>query len=181
MASQLVVLVFEGAETAEGMLGNLRELEAKGALKLDDVVTASRDAGGRVMFAQPAGAAPGPGSATSGGSEVEIKQTDSRRGRRALAGGGVGLIIGTLLGGPIGGVLVGSVIGALHDRGIDDKFIKEVSDRLVPDSSAIFMLVASADGPKVLEELKGHKGRVIHTTLTPEQEKTLRDAMEEDK
>ncbi len=82
------------------------------------------------------------------------------------------------LGGPIGGAAVGAVIGSLRDRGIDDSFIRELSAQLQPDSSGIFLLVQSADTEQVLAELRPYKGRVIHTTISPEVEAVLRKALE---
>ena len=158
MASELVVLGFEGEDTADGMLDNFRDMQTRGILKLDDAVVAAR---GR-------------------GSEVDIHQTDSRRGRFATAGAGAGVLAGWLIAGPLGGAAVGTVgaiVGGMRDRGIDDKFIREVSQSLGPDSSAIFLLISEADGPQVLEELKPFNAHVVHTTLNDEQERKLREAM----
>lgn len=109
---------------------------------------------------------------------VEIRQTDSRRGRRAAKGAGIGLLAGWLLAGPIGGAAIGALIGALKDRGIDDIFVEKLSQQLHPDSSGIFLLVSRADTDKVLEESRPYKGRVIHTTIRPEVEQALRKALE---
>jgi uncharacterized membrane protein len=155
MASELVVLTFEGEQTAEGMLDNLKEMQERGLLHLEDAVLVSR------------------GQST----EVRVQQTDSRRGRYALTGGGIGLLAGWLVGGPIGGAAVGAVIGALRDRGIDDGFIRDVSKALQPDSSGIFLLVRDADDPRVLDELKPFKAVVVHTTLPPEAEQALRETL----
>ena len=156
MASQLVVLGFDGEGTAEGMLVNFKDMQDRGIIKLEDAVVASR--------------APDT-------TEVHIEQTDARRGRHAAAGAGIGVLAGWLVGGPVGGAAIGAIIGAMHDRGVDDDFIHEVSAQLRPDSSAILLLVQEADGPKVLEELKPFKAQVLHTTLTDEQERALRDTL----
>ena len=155
MASRLVVLRFEGEHTAEGMLENVRDMQERGLLELEDAVVASR------------------GQST----EVEIKQTDARRGRFALVGGGAGLVAGLLLGVPIGAVAVGSILGALRDRGVDDDFVKRIGDGLGLDSSAILLLVKQADTERVLEELRPFKGEVVHTTLPAEVERSLRESL----
>src|SRR5262245_23524117 len=164
MASNLVVLSFEGADTAQGMLDNLRDMQARGLLELEDAVVAYREPDmPNVAFKQL---------------EPVIKQTDSRRKRYAAAGGGIGLLVGLLLGGPIGGAAVGAIVGALKDRGIDDSFIHDVSNSLKPDSSAIFLLVKEGgDTEKIREELRPFKATVVHTTLAPEVEKQLRDTL----
>ena len=159
MASQLVVLAFEGRETADGMLANFRDMQDRGILKLEDAIVATR------------------GQAD----HIDIHPTDSRRGRYAAAGGGAGVLAGGLIAGPLGGAAVGTVgaiVGAMRDRGIEDKFVEEVSRSLQPESSAIFLLIEEADGPKVLEELEPFHAAVLHTTLTPEQERRLRDTLQ---
>ncbi len=156
MASQLVVLGFDGEETAGGMLVNFKDMQDRGIIKLEDAVVASR--------------APGT-------TEVRVQQTDARRGRHAAAGAGIGVLAGWLVGGPVGGAAIGAIVGAMRDRGVDDAFIRQVSAQMKPDSSAIFLLVQEADGAKVLEELKPFKAQVLHTTLTDDQERTLRDAL----
>lgn len=156
MASQIVALAFDGVETAEGILDNVIDMQQRGLLKLDDAVVLSRPAGT---------------------SEVQVKQTDSRRGRYALIGGGAGMLAGWLVGGPIGGAAIGAIIGAMRDRGLPDSFVNTISGSLGPDSSALVVLVKDVDGPTVLEELKPFKGRVVHTTLSDEQEKRLRETL----
>jgi uncharacterized membrane protein len=42
MASQLVVLGFDGENTAEGMLDNFYDMQKRGVLQLEDAVIASR-------------------------------------------------------------------------------------------------------------------------------------------
>ena len=89
--------------------------------------------------------------------------------RRRGAGAGV---LGWLIAGPLGGAAVGTIgtiVGAMRDRGIEDSFIREVSDSLKPGEQAIFLLIEEADGPKVLEELKPFNALVVHTTLSAEQ------------
>ena len=173
MASRIVVLAFEGAGAAEGMLVNIRDMEERGLLKLDDAVVASRGPRATDIQINQASMIGVPAA----GSQLQIDQTDSRRGRSAAAGGGIGLLAGWLIGGPIGGLAVGALIGALRDRGLKDSEVKQIADQLVPDSSALFLLVKEADGPKVLEELKPFKATVIQSSLDPEAEQQLRKAL----
>jgi uncharacterized membrane protein len=175
MASTLIAIAFEGEYTARGLLDNLEKLQKEGVVKLDDAVVASRPGTADVMFTQLQEARPT--GVSAGTPQAHIEQTDSRRGRFAAAGAGVGLIIGTILGGPIGGLAVGGIVGALRDRGIDDKFAKQVAEGLGPDSSALLLLGSATDPDRVLAEFAPYKGRVLHTTLAPETEKRLRDAL----
>ena len=109
MASRIVVLAFEGAGAAEGMLVNIRDMEKRGLLKLDDAVVASRGPRATDIQINQASMIGVPAA----GSQLQIDQTNSRRGRSAAAGGGIGLLAGWLIGGPIGGLAVGALIGAL--------------------------------------------------------------------
>jgi uncharacterized membrane protein len=179
VASQLVILAFDGSQTAAEMLNVVRELEDRALLEIDDAVVASRPAASdRLMPTMGSVGMPIEGIRNER-PDVEITQTASRRKRSALLGGGVGFLAGWLFGGPVGGAAVGAVIGSLRDRGVNDKFIRELSDQLQPDTSAIFLLVQSAQPDQVLEELRPYKGRVIHTTVAPEVEQALRKALEQ--
>lgn len=61
MAENLVAILFEGEHTAEAMLATLRDLEARGAIKLDDAAIASRAPKGEriLVAAAPSGDAGG--------------------------------------------------------------------------------------------------------------------------
>jgi uncharacterized membrane protein len=181
--AKLVAIVFEGEHGAEGMLATLRDLEDRDALKLKDAVVLSRGPAGETVFVGAAGVGAGPGSGASMSTkttvapETEVKQTTDKRGRRVLKTGGVGLLVGMLLGGPVGGMLIGGLIGAMRDKGVDNKFVNQIADGLKPDTSAVLLLVESADADQVLAEISPLKGTVIHTTLAPEMEKRLREAL----
>lgn len=136
--SKLVVLAFEGASTANGMLDNLAALQQRGVLHLDDAVVVSRPAGS---------------------SEVRIDQTRYKRGRAAAAGGGIGLLAGLLVGGPLGGLTVGALWGGLRDKGVDDGFVRELSSNLGPDRSGLFLLVSGGDADAVIAEITPHRLR----------------------
>ena len=174
--SKLVAIMFEGEHTAEAMLEILRDLEKRDALKLKDAVVMSRGPMGETVFVGGAGTGVS-SQTTTRAPEVEVKQTTDKRGRSVLKAGGVGLIVGTLLGGPVGGLLVGGLIGGLRDKGIDNKFVDQIKQGIKPDSSAILLLTEGGDPEQVLEAIKPLKGTVIHTTLTEEMDKKLRDAL----
>jgi uncharacterized membrane protein len=178
--SKLVAIVFEGEHTAEGMLENLRELEKRDALKLKDAVVLSRAPAGEMVLV----AGQGTGAATRTSSrtapEVDVQQTKDKRGRSVLKAGGVGLIVGTLLGGPVGGMLVGGLIGGLRDKGIDNKFVDQIKAGIKPDSSAILVLAEGKDPQQILEAIRPMKGTVLHTTLSDEMDKQLRDALRDE-
>ena len=64
------------------------------------------------------------------------------------------------------------------DYGINDDFIKSIGDTLKPETSALFLLIRKSQPEKVLAELSGFKGRVIRSSLSPEQEAKLQAALE---
>lgn len=162
MESKIVVLGFETQDAAKIWLEDFERMQDEGLVALEDAVVASRGLG----------------------SHVEIQQTHSVTGKYAARGTGIGLLAGLLLGGPIGGLVGGAAIGAiaggLKDYGLDDKFVKEVSEWLRPNSSALFLLVKEAKAEEVLEQLKPLKAKVLTTTLTEEGEKRLRETLAEE-
>lgn len=174
--SKLVAIMFDGEYTAQNMLDTVQELEEKGALKLKDAVVLSRGPVGETVFLGAAGSGAGAQSATKA-PEVKVQQTADKRGRSVLKIGGVGLIVGTLLGGPVGGMVIGGLIGGLRDKGIDNKFVDQIKAGIKPDSSAILLLAEGKDPDQILAAIQTMKGTVIHTTLTEEMDKKLRDAL----
>jgi uncharacterized membrane protein len=77
------------------------------------------------------------------------------------------------------GAGTGAISGALADYGIDDDFIKNMALNLEPGSSALFILVRRVVLDKVLPELKPFGGEIVKTSLTNEQERALRKALED--
>lgn len=92
---------------------------------------------------------------------------------------------GTWILNPLAGFAVGGLIGAgtgalpgsLVDYGIDDNFIRSLAETLQPNTSALFVLVRKAQPEKILAELSGVRGRVLRTSLSPEQESRLQAAL----
>lgn len=162
MSSEIVALMFEGSETAKGMLENFLRMQEEGDIVLEDAVIVSRGVS----------------------DQVEIKQTQSETGKFSLRGSGVGLLAGILLGGPIGGLVGGAAIGAIagkmKDVGIDDKFIKNTSEALAPNTSAIFLMVKEANIEAVEKLLKPFKAVVLTSTLSKENEAKLRKLLDQE-
>ena len=76
----------------------------------------------------------------------------------AAGGAFWGLLIGLLflhpLLGVIAGAAAGALTGALSDYGINDKFMKEVSEVLQPGQAALFIMARTHASDRVLEELR---------------------------
>lgn len=161
-SSNLVVLAFDGLETAGEVLRELESLEKAGELVLEDAVIAQRREGPVVDVTQ---------------AKVEPAVTE----KATTRGGAIGLVAGLLIGGPIiglmGGLAIGHLLGKMKDSGMDNSFIDSVSEALAPNSSALFLLVREANAEKAVSLLKSYQGRVLRTSLDPEREEALRKAL----
>lgn len=158
--STLIAITYED-ESAFQALDKLGELMKMQLITLEDAAVATKDAKGKVKVRQT----------------LEKQQT----GAAAAWGGFWGLLIGLLFLAPIFWGLFGALLGALFgkgtDLGIDNKFIKDVGDSLDPGGSALFMLVIEATTDKVLPELAEFSGEVYQTSLSKEDEQTLKEAL----
>ena len=85
----------------------------------------------------------------------------------------IGMIfLNPLLGAAVGAG-AGAISGKLSDIGVDDKFMKELGETFKPGTSALFVLVRKVTPDKVLEALKGFKGKVLQTSLAKDKEEEL--------
>jgi uncharacterized membrane protein len=154
----LIVMSFKDEQSAGLFLGELGELQKQELIHLDDAATLVRHQDGK----------------------AKIKQARSLVGEGALGGAFWGMLIGLLFLVPVVGMGIGAALGAMAgkgaDYGIDDKFIKEVSKKIEPGTSAIFMLVHDAQPDKVIEQLKKFNGEIIHTSLSNDEEAKLKEA-----
>ena len=165
--ADLVVLDFDGVDTADKTLSKLHSLKKQELLDLLDACVVVRPEEG----------------------DIQIKQSVNLTAIGASSGFSSGALIGTLAGllvlNPLAGFAVGSLAGAamgalggrMSDFGIDDGFIKELGNTIQPGTSALFLLVAKATPDKVIAEIEEFKPRVLRTSLTDEQEARLRDAL----
>jgi uncharacterized membrane protein len=113
--------------------------------------------------------------------DVHIQQTRQKKGKWTVGGGGAGLVVGLLIGGPIlglaAGLAVGAIAGSMKDYGIEDSFIRDISDHLAPDSSALFILGEALDQEALLEHLRPFNAELLRSSLPAEQEQRLRMAV----
>ena len=111
--------------------------------------------------------------------KVKITQTLEAlvKGSRVFGGGFWGILIGLLFGGPLVGGLVGMGLRAFGNKGvdvgIDNTFIKDVSDALNPGQSALFLLTANTDPGTINQALGDHGGILHHTSFTIEAAEAL--------
>ena len=90
-------------------------------------------------------------------------------------------MIGVLFLNPIIGVALGAASGALGgaltDYGINNYFMKELTETLQPGNAALFVLIQEMTADKVLKEIQDTGGIVLKTSLDDTKEKKLREAL----
>ena len=160
---QLVVLGFDGLTAADEVLNKVRGLKAEHLIDLEDAVVVERDAEGK----------------------VHIKQALNLTALGATSGGLSGAFWGTLVGliflNPLAGFAIGAATGAgagalsgsLMDYGVNDDFVKKLSETIPNNSSALFVLVREVTMDKVVDAIQPWHPRVLNTSLSNEQETKL--------
>ncbi|PZU44566.1 MAG: hypothetical protein DI568_15405 [Sphingomonas sp.] len=164
---QLVVLGFDGLTAADEVLNKVRGLKAEHLIDLEDAVVVERDAEGK----------------------VHIKQALNLTALGATSGGLSGAFWGTLVGliflNPLAGFAIGAATGAgagalsgsLMDYGVNDDFVKKLSETIPNNSSALFVLVREVTMDKVVDAIQPWHPRVLNTSLSNEQETKLVEAL----
>jgi len=165
--AELIAVGFDNPHEADRVLTELNRLQHEYLIDLEDAVVAVRQPNGK----------------------VHLKQSFNLVGAGAASGGLSGALWGTLVGllflNPLAGFAVGGVIGAgsgalsgsLMDYGINDNFMRQLAETLQPDTSALFILVRKAQPEKVLAALSDVRGTILRSSLSPDQEVRLRDAL----
>ncbi len=155
--SDLVAIAYPDLATAQQVTAGVAEAQKSHEIELDDMVIIEHREDGKVKLHQPSLAGAG---AVSG----------------ALWGGLIGLIFFMPLFGMAIGAASGAAAGAVSDYGVDDKFMKELGEKLDPGSAAVLLLVRKVSLDKVLPQIK-IEGHIIQTSLNDDQEKQLADAL----
>ena len=167
--SDLIVVGFEDTEKADRALTKMVSLSKEHLVELEDAVVVVRNEEGKIHIKQ----------------SVNLTAVGATSG--LVTGGLWGALVGLLFLNPLAGFAIGGALGAgtgalsgsLSDYGIDDDFIKSLSETIPNNSSALFVLLRKFQPEKVLKELEDSdfKGKVLRTSLSPEQEQKLQDAL----
>ncbi|HVD57198.1 MAG TPA: DUF1269 domain-containing protein [Thermoleophilaceae bacterium] len=157
--SNLVAIAYDDLDEAQKVMGTLGQLVKEHSLTLEDAVIVEHREDGKIKVHQPSMAASG----AAGG---------------ALWGGLIGLIFLMPLFGMAIGAASGAAAGAASDYGIDDKFMKELGDKLEPGAAAVFVLVKEATRDKVVPEISKYGGHLLQSSLSTEQETALQEALD---
>ena len=166
--AELVVVGFEDPSEADRVLTELARMQKEYLIDLEDAVVAIRTPDGKVRLKQSVDLV-GVGAASGG-----------------MWGAMWGAVVGLLFINPLLGLATGAALGAgagalsgkLVDYGIKDDFIRDLAETLKPNSSALFLLVRKVQPEKVLQELSRFRGRILRSSLSPDQEARLQKALE---
>ena len=161
--ADFVAIEYDDMFKAQEVRLTLLKLQSEYLIDMEDAVVAVKDMDGK----------------------VKLHQAHNLTAAGAMSGGFWGSLIGVVFLGPffgigtLAGAAAGAVSGALSDVGIDDDFMKKLSEGFKPGTSALFVLVRKVTPDRVLEEIKPYGGTVLHTSLSHEREERLRAALEE--
>ena len=152
-------MVFDDPEEASAVRKTLSSIKKGGYISLDDSAVVVKDANRK----------------------ISVKNQVDRGVKVGILGGGfLGLLLGGLffaVAGILIGALGGAAVGAAAKMGLSQKFVKEVSESLEPNSSALFIIVRKAEPEVAMAALKPYKGKILQTTLSPEDEDELRQVL----
>lgn len=158
--STLVVLTFPNETGAQDVLTVIGDLQRQHLITLDDAATVVRGQDG----------------------EPTVTQATNLVSEGASGGAVVGMpFFGFLSFMPLLGMAVDAVAGALNgkftDVGIDKRFIRDVQEKIKPGQSGLFLLVREVQLDRVLPAVEPYHPEVLQTSLSPEQEARLREAL----
>jgi uncharacterized membrane protein len=143
--SDLIAIIYPTEAKAEEVRQRLFKLQKEYLITLSDAVIAVKTEAG----------------------PVKLNQLVNTTAIGAASGSFWGLLIGLIFLNPLLGVALGAASGALggalSDYGIDDAFMKKLSETLQPGNAALFVLVKNMTPDKVLREIQDAGG----TVLTP--------------
>jgi uncharacterized membrane protein len=157
-----LVIKYPKPDTAMEAMAELRALSKDKVVKLKDAVAITKTQKGK----------------------IKLHQTkDDAAGKGFVKGGLVGILLAALLG-PAGWIAAGALMGtafAMFDRGIKNKLLKELGEKMTPSESAVAILVEHADWPVAVERMRVHnfQGEVVVSQIVEEDmvevEKLLED------
>ncbi len=155
--TDMVVLAFDGIDTADKARDKLIDLNNQLLLNLDQVVVVERRDDGK----------------------VKIKDEHRLTGLGALGGAFWGLLIGIIFLIPAAGFVIGTVSGAIAGHftkyGISKEYMQQIQAAIQPGQSALFLLADNVKMDRVVPQLTELHPRVLRTSLTAAQEAQLKE------
>ena len=158
--STLVAIAYPDAGTAEAVRAELVQATKEHLIQLEDAVVVEHQPDGKIKLHQAMSTT---GAGAAGG---------------ALWGGLIGLIFLAPLLGMAVGAATGALSGKMSDVGVNDKFMKELGANLPAGGAALIALGSTDARDKIIERLRPYGGEILQTSLSSEEEKQLRAALE---
>jgi len=155
----LVAIAYPDEATAKEVLGVLGRLQTEKNIVIEDAVIITRNQDGKVKLHQ------------------SVKPAAAGAAGGALWGGLIGLLFLAPLLGMAVGAAAGGAAGAVTDVGVDDRFMKELGEKLEPGSAALIVLVQRSTPDKVIPEIQPYGGEVLQSSLSNEAEQQLQAAL----
>lgn len=150
----LVAIAYPEAGRAEQVMAELEELQSEFLIDLESAVYVTKDADGKVKV-----------------HGVE---------RLTRPGSAWGAFWGLLFA-PMPAMLAlagsGAIFGHFTKVGLDSEFVKDLSDKLGPNSSAVFILVRERTLGNVVAELSKFGGTILTSNLPEHADKKLQEAL----
>lgn len=157
--TDLVAIIYPSESEAEAMRDKLFGLQKKYVIDIGDAVVASKTADGK----------------------VKLHQLFSTTAAGTASGSFWGLLVGMVFMMPIVGVALGAgagaLSGALTDFGINDNFMKQLTEGVGPGKAVLFVLIKKMTDDKVMDALRGSGGTILQTSLDHTKEAALSIAM----
>jgi uncharacterized membrane protein len=157
--SDLLVIAYPSEARAEEVRAKLISMQKEYLLELGDAVVAIKNPDG----------------------SIKLNQLFSTTAVGGASGAFWGALIGMIFMMPLAGAAIGAASGALSgaltDFGINDDFMKDVTQAIQPGGAALFVLVRKMTTDKVLEELKGTGGTVLRTSFEKSMDEAIRTAL----
>ena len=126
MSQDLIVIQFDDAAEAGAALQAIRDQHKENQIHLNDTAIVRKDPDGKIH---------------------KVNELSSATEIGAVAGGTLGLLLMFMF--PIAGVAIGAAsgaaIGAALGKGVDGKWVKEVTESLKPGTSALFLVFDQLD------------------------------------
>ena len=160
--SNLIVIGFPTVEEAETVRQELVGIQQEHLISLEDAVVLDHAEDGH----------------------VHLRQAINLAAAGAVSGSFWGMLVGLIFLNPLVGLAVGAgagaASGALSDIGINDQFLKELSETLPKGSAALALLVRDSTPDKVVERLRSHAphARLVKTSLSNTDEDNLREMLQ---
>jgi uncharacterized membrane protein len=159
--STLVAIAYPDVATAEQVRRELIEATKEHLLRLEDAVVVEHREDGKIKLHQAMSTA---GAGAAGG---------------ALWGGLIGLLFLAPLFGMAIGAATGAAAGSVADPGVDDRFMKDLGTKIPVGGAALLALGSTDARDKLIERVSPYGGEIIQTSLSTEDEASLRAAMGE--